>query len=490
MKLFSKLIVLSILIIYVFAAINIVPIEKRGIVAEPVIFEVEVDAPCESYVARTLSSIQVSSVTNNTCLPISSVDPTQDINDYNAHVMCTNTFNGKSLFRFHEIFIVDEDETPAPGAHFIVSWLSDFPFIERHRKYSYARRPSCSIGTDVCSTTQIVNECYDNHADLHNGFVSTSDRVYFIPPDVTVGTCSLDNNCCPYISISSTGICGGQAVDPCSSLNCNDGNACTTDSCSGGVCSNTPISCNDGNACTQDTCDSTSGCVHTTISCDDGFLCTTDTCDAATGCSNTQITCSSSDFCQINPRCDNNTGSCTTDARVCTSNDPCVVSSICDSASSSCLDTPKSCPGNGCFINGVCNSTTGACSYTKKVCDDANSCTLNRCDNTTGCYYPQANCSDGNLCSVDYCDSASGCVHIFYCQTNDECFDKTCTNTCTSGVPCDLDPDESGQNTTDLVVQRTSLYCVTTPTGADGCKRNELEPILLEEKKMEEKKAA
>ncbi len=95
---------------------------------------------------------------------------------------------------------------------------------------------------------------------------------------------------------------------------CDDGNSCTGDGkCLGGVCengipivctpsdlchgagvcdpatglcSNPPLACDDGNACTIDSCDPGTGCVHSTVagSCDDGNPCTIDTCDAAGGC--------------------------------------------------------------------------------------------------------------------------------------------------------------------------------------------------------------
>jgi hypothetical protein len=53
------------------------------------------------------------------------------------------------------------------------------------------------------------------------------------------------------------------AVD-CSPPDCNDSNACTSDSCDTetGLCSNTSIDCADSNPCTDDGCDSVSGCYH------------------------------------------------------------------------------------------------------------------------------------------------------------------------------------------------------------------------------------
>ena len=43
---------------------------------------------------------------------------------------------------------------------------------------------------------------------------------------------------------------------PCRSLNCNDGNPCTTDTCnpSTGACEHNPVNCDDGNPCTTDAC--------------------------------------------------------------------------------------------------------------------------------------------------------------------------------------------------------------------------------------------
>ena len=95
-----------------------------------------------------------------------------------------------------------------------------------------------------------------------------------------------------------------------SPIDCNDGVSCTEDSCNeaakacshvasdlacddGQVCngsefcdrslgcqSGAPLSCNDGDACTADSCDPALGCRHTTIGCDDDDACTTDACSA------------------------------------------------------------------------------------------------------------------------------------------------------------------------------------------------------------------
>ena len=82
-------------------------------------------------------------------------------------------------------------------------------------------------------------------------------------------------------------VCETQA-DPCVHEEvCDDGDACTADSCDplSGECTNVPQGCDDGLGCTDDLCDPASGeCVFTDIPCDDEDLCTTDSCSEGSGC--------------------------------------------------------------------------------------------------------------------------------------------------------------------------------------------------------------
>jgi len=75
-----------------------------------------------------------------------------------------------------------------------------------------------------------------------------------------------------------------------SDADCNDSNACTTDTCNTtiGVCSNTAIVCDDNDACNGlESCNTATGCVPgTPLVCDDGQFCTLDSCNPATGCVN------------------------------------------------------------------------------------------------------------------------------------------------------------------------------------------------------------
>jgi subtilisin family serine protease len=72
-----------------------------------------------------------------------------------------------------------------------------------------------------------------------------------------------------------------------SAATCDDGAACTTDTCNRGGCLHTPVGCSDHNACNGvETCDPASGhCVPgAPLVCDDGDACSVDTCDPMAGC--------------------------------------------------------------------------------------------------------------------------------------------------------------------------------------------------------------
>ncbi len=85
--------------------------------------------------------------------------------------------------------------------------------------------------------------------------------------------------------------------------------------------------CDDGNACTTDTCDENNECARDALTCDDGDPCTTDSCDEATGCVFEEIGCDAGEVC------DSTTGDCQVDL----------------------------CFGIACGAGESCNPATGAC---------------------------------------------------------------------------------------------------------------------------------
>ncbi len=102
-----------------------------------------------------------------------------------------------------------------------------------------------------------------------------------------------DNNVCTVNTGCIKGTCKGTAIvcedgNPCTGpggclpssgctaglpapdgATCDDGNGCTSgDGCKGGLCvGGTPIKCNDGKACSVDSCDPIKGCLFDSSGC-------------------------------------------------------------------------------------------------------------------------------------------------------------------------------------------------------------------------------
>jgi hypothetical protein len=179
-------------------------------------------------------------------------------------------------------------------------------------------------------------------------------------------------------------------------VNCNDNNACTTDTCAPSandanvpVCSNSTISCNDNNACTADSCDPMTGCANTPIACNPEDACHTAACDPVAGCVQTPIACNPKDACNT-AACDPVAG-CVQTPIACNPQDKCNTAS-CDPATG-CVQTPIACNPQDACNTAACDPATG-CVQTPISCDDNNSCTIDSCDPTTGCTHtPDPNCN-------------------------------------------------------------------------------------------------
>jgi hypothetical protein len=105
---------------------------------------------------------------------------------------------------------------------------------------------------------------------------------------VQVPACATGSTCSPVHFDPNTGTCVTAAAD--------DGTLCSDDaclvnaSCRAGVCVGEPRTCDDGNACTADSCDPTRGCVHVdeAASCPAPTdPCKVPTCSASGGCGQT-----------------------------------------------------------------------------------------------------------------------------------------------------------------------------------------------------------
>ena len=295
-------------------------------------------------------------------------------------------------------------------------------------------------------------------------------------------------------------MCWNTPVDGCpvdcrTQAECEDGNACTNDSCEpGGICQNTPREgiCDDGSTCTIfDHCEDGECVPNSELDCDDEDDCTEDWCDAVLGCRHDPI-------CGQIP-CDNDGD--------CDDGDPCTTDA-CDVSTHFCLilETTGICDdGNPCTVNERC--IEGLCSGGLATpCDDGQPCTIDMCDPATGCYAEVdpycsevgctdgSDCNDGNDCTLDSCNAYDGSCHNrpqpgcgLSCERDEDCEDlEDCTfnvcdlatNTCT--YPLDphcgaarclthADCDDDDECTYDFC--EADGYCVNPPiaTCGDDC---------------------
>ena len=378
---------------------------------------------------------------------------------------------------------------------------------------------SCSAG--VCSSGA-AKDCFDGNPCTFDSCDGEGGECLHQEID---WPCD-DSNPCTGGDVCAGGICLGQAVD-CDDLNpctvdscdslaggvhaptaapCSDGNLCTLgDVCLAGVCLSGPadLSCDDGSACTFDSCNPSDGsCTHepTDAACDDGNPCTLgdhcaggvcqsgqlDFCDCQTDLDclpfddgnkcNGLLFCDASTWpnkCKLAPesvvecsdvldthclkaQCDPDDGNCyqvaEPDGALCDDDDLCTQSDQC--------------------LQGVCLGGG------EVACDDGNLCTAAECQPDVGCVYSSVSlpCNDGNLCTVGdsclggnciglpkvcedgnpcttgVCDPGSGecdfhiiptsCDDENPCTVEDQCVDGVCTGVprdCTDDYPCTSD---------------------------------------------------
>ena len=157
------------------------------------------------------------------------------------------------------------------------------------------------------------------------------------------------------------------AAPPCAGADsCDDGLACTDDSCVAGACSwgISPL------------------CCISDADCDDGDVCTIDLCDPVGGCGHVPVG---------NPLCCNEAADCD-DANACTTD---------------------SCAGGECKHS--ITPDAGCCAKVAD-CDDADPCTVDSCDayqcgHVDTCCQSDAACDDGDdVCTIDSC-TAGACTY-------------------------------------------------------------------------------
>lgn len=266
--------------------------------------------------------------------------------------------------------------------------------------------------------------------------------------------------------------------------NCNDNNACTTDSCNigtgmctitnttpAGQCCNpmngalTPI--NDGNDCTTDTCNTTTGQVtHTNLP--NGSACGSpastqcdqpDTCQAGVCQSNIRppgFPCGNPN--PTHPQCD--AADTCNGAGACLPNNATAGTACGDPSDTFCTD-PDTCNGAGfCVNNNAPNGTP---------CNDGLNCNIGEtCTNGVCGGGGPRNCDDGNQCTSDFCvegpDPMTVCQHT---NTTDPCNDgNPCTGTGAPGVG--IDECDGMGNCVGMVDPNCNLQCSTAVAITEG----------------------
>jgi hypothetical protein len=199
---------------------------------------------------------------------------------------------------------------------------------------------------------------------------------------------------------------------------CDDGVRCTRDACDENTwrCTHAPdeSACDDGLFCNGiEHCDANGDCTPgMPLDCDDGVACTVDSCDEATrACVHKadDSTCGDGRFCNGAETCDLVAGCRTGAPPHCDDGVNCTVDS-CDSASDSCLHAPDDglCQ-NGLFCDGaeVCDAGAGCVG-------GADPCPGSLCresdDRCVECF-SNADCDDDVFCNgAEFCDAAGNCA--------------------------------------------------------------------------------
>ncbi|RME41177.1 MAG: hypothetical protein D6788_01805, partial [Planctomycetota bacterium] len=241
-----------------------------------------------------------------------------------------------------------------------------------------------------------------------------------------------------------------------SDTDCDDGSACTADSCdANGECVNTPLF----DPATQ-CCDPVSGMVQTI---DDGNDCTTDVCDAATGnvthdplpagtaCGDpTQTECNGADTCDGAGTCQANLAPAGTACgdptqTECNGADTCdgagtcqpnfaPAGTACGDPSSTACTAPDACDGSGtCLPN---DAPDGTPCDDGLFCNEGETCLGGVCTGGT-----PVNCDDGIPCTTDTCnettDQCDNTLDPGFCFIAGECFADGTLNPMNDCEACD-----------------------------------------------------
>ncbi len=293
------------------------------------------------------------------------------------------------------------------------------------------------VGCTDDSCNETTNSCDNatNNANCDDGLFCNGAETCDAGLD-----CQAGSNPCPgQLCDEATNTCFDCNID----ADCDDGVFCNgAETCVAGACqSGTTVNCNDGVVCTTDSCnEGTNSCDNapSDAACDNGLFCDgAETCDAVLDCQ-----------AGVAVNCDDGVG-CTTDS--------------CNEGTNSCDNVPSNglCD-DGVFCNGseTCHATLDCQAGTPPTCDDGVACTddtcntiTDVCDNTPN----DANCDDGL-----FCNGAETCDALVDCQAGgDPCPGQGCdeaTNTCTAGPVAQLEAGTVTVGGANVTVNLTNNY--------------------------------
>jgi hypothetical protein len=277
----------------------------------------------------------------------------------------------------------------------------------------------------------------DEDSDCHDGEVCNLSSGTCIDPD---GPCDDDADCG-----------GGQHCNP-STGHCQD----PTDDCANDA------DCDDGAFCNgAETCDIFSGCETGANACDDGVACTVDSCDEDTDSCDaaaSDAACDDGVYCNGAETCDAGLGCLAASPVECGSGDDFCAAGACDEESQGCVLVPQNdgldCgarDGDACVLSAVC--AAGACLVTPLCNAECERCDVGSCASLCG--NPWGNATD-TVNTTDALFALRAAVELEQC----------------SMCICDVDGDGTITATDTLMMLRQIVglgdLFVCSPSGGTG----------------------
>ncbi|KYR02339.1 PA14 domain-containing protein [Tieghemostelium lacteum] len=263
---------------------------------------------------------------------------------------------------------------------------------------NYCGNSTCQHEPIICNDfNKCTNDQCFNNSGCSYAKISCDDNDY-----CTTDSCDKDKGCqhlpipnclrCASGACITTDKCFPVECDPLTgktcvnkTIDCDDGNPCTNDSCFDGKCTNEPIKCKATTPCTIDICNPKTGkCEVQFDKCDDFSECTLDSCVKNTTTSDYVCTHALNKCDDSNP--------CTDDLCVaglgCTHNATKCPDTVCGIGSCDpkvgCTTIPRPCPVTAFCLEGVCDIIAGGCVYFDKKCiPDNPDCEVGICNNQT-----------------------------------------------------------------------------------------------------------